>query len=115
MATDCVFCKIASGEIPADIVYEDADLLAFRDLNPQAPVHLLIIPRKHIPSLDGLWDEDSGIVGKIATVARDLARELGIAEEGYRLVTNCGPQAGQTVLHLHFHLLGGRNLGWPPG
>ncbi len=115
MATDCVFCKIASEEIPADLLYEDDDVLAFRDLNPQAPVHVLIIPRKHIRSLDSLWDADTEIIGKIAILARDLARRLGVAESGYRLVNNCGIQAGQTVPHLHFHLLGGRNLGWPPG
>ncbi len=115
MTTDCIFCKIAKGEMKADIVYEDDQVVAFRDLNPQAPVHILIIPRKHIPSLDGLWDQDANIVGRIATVARDIARKLGVSEDGYRLVNNCGEQAGQTVLHLHFHLLGGRNLGWPPG
>ncbi|MBO8127418.1 MAG: histidine triad nucleotide-binding protein [Firmicutes bacterium] len=115
MTTDCVFCKIAKGELSADVVYEDDKVMAFRDLNPQAPVHVLIIPKKHIPSLDSLWDEDAGVVGHIAIVARDIARKLEVHKGGYRLVNNCGEQAGQTVPHLHFHLLGGRNLGWPPG
>jgi histidine triad (HIT) family protein len=113
--TDCLFCKIANKELAADIVFEDGTTLAFRDINPQAPVHLLIIPKKHIPSLSHLSPEDRELVGHIHLVAKDLAAKEGIAEDGYRLVVNCNSAAGQTVFHLHFHLLGGRNLTWPPG
>jgi histidine triad (HIT) family protein len=113
--TDCLFCKIVNKELAADIVYEDETTLAFRDINPQAPVHLLIIPKKHIPSLSQLSPEDRELVGHIHLVAKDLAAREGIAEDGYRLVVNCNSAAGQTVFHLHFHLLGGRNFSWPPG
>lgn len=113
--TDCLFCKIANKELAADIVYEDGTTLAFRDVNPQAPVHLLIIPKKHIPSLSQLSPEDRELIGHIHLVAKDLAFKEGIAEDGYRLVANCNSAAGQTVFHLHFHLLGGRNFSWPPG
>ena len=113
---DCIFCKIASGEIPADIVYVDDHILAFRDLAPQAPVHVLIIPKIHIASLDDLDDSDvqKELMGHIISKTREIAAQLGL-ENGYRLVNNCGEDALQTVKHLHFHLLGGRRMGWPPG
>ncbi|MFH1842144.1 MAG: histidine triad nucleotide-binding protein [bacterium] len=112
---DCLFCDIATGRIPCDEVYADADFLAFRDINPQAPTHVLIIPRRHIGSLAELTGEDSELMGKFTIVAAKLAAELGLAPNGYRWVINCGPDAFQTVPHLHLHLLGGRKLGWPPG
>ena len=112
---DCLFCKICSGDIPAEIVMETDDIVAFRDINPQAPTHILIIPRKHIPTINDLGEEDAGIVDKVFLAARDLAREEGLAEPGYRVVMNCNAAAGQTVFHIHLHLLGGRDLGWPPG
>ena len=111
----CVFCQIADGEIPADIVHRDDDCVAFRDLNPQAPVHILIVPTRHIESVDKMDASDAPVLGKMATVARDLARREGIDQAGYRLVINCNEGAGQTVFHLHLHLLGGRAFGWPPG
>jgi histidine triad (HIT) family protein len=112
---DCLFCRIASGEIPADVVLSDPDVLAFRDISPQAPTHILIIPRKHIASVSELEPEDGELIGKLFIVARDLARQEGISEGGYRMVVNAGADAGQTVFHIHLHLLGGRGLGWPPG
>jgi histidine triad (HIT) family protein len=112
--SDCLFCRIAAGEIPADAVYEDDDLIAFRDISPQAPVHVLVVPRRHLASLDDAAEEDAALLGRILLVTRRLARELGI-ESGYRVVNNCGPSAGQSVFHIHFHLLGGRPMGWPPG
>jgi histidine triad (HIT) family protein len=112
--SDCLFCKIAAGEIPAKIAYEDDDLIAFHDINPQAPVHLLIVPRRHIASLDEAGDGDGALLGKILLTLQRLARELKI-DSGYRVVTNCGASAGQSVFHIHFHLLGGRAMGWPPG
>ena len=112
---DCLFCKIVAGEIPADIVHETDDTLAFRDINPQAPVHILIIPRKHIATINDLDDADKAIVGSLFTAARDIAAAEGLAEEGYRVVMNCNEAAGQTVFHIHLHLLGGRRMGWPPG
>jgi len=111
----CIFCKIVDGEIPADIVHSDDDCIAFQDLNPQAPVHILVIPRRHIESIDAMEDSDAPILGRMTTVARDIAREKGIEEAGYRLVLNCNEGAGQTVFHLHMHLLGGRDFRWPPG
>ena len=113
--THCLFCRIVDGEIPADIVRSDPDVVAFRDINPKAPTHILIIPRKHIASVTDLADEDHAIVGKLFLAARDLAREEGVSTGGYRMVVNAGPQAGQTVFHIHLHLLGGRDMGWPPG
>jgi histidine triad (HIT) family protein len=113
--TDTIFGKIARGEIPADLVYEDEDLVAFRDLNPQAPVHLLVIPRKPIPTLNDAGPEDAELIGKLFLAAARVAREAGIAERGYRTVVNCNAAAGQTVFHLHLHVLGGRPLQWPPG
>lgn len=112
---DCIFCKIASGEIPVQKIYEDEDIIAFNDINPEAPMHLLIIPKEHISSLQMVDVPNAGIIAKIFCVIPSLTKKLGIDESGYRVVTNCGEQGGQTVMHLHFHLLGGRNLGWPPG
>ena len=113
--TDCIFCKIAAGEIPADIIYEDEDVLVFRDLNPQAPVHVLIIPRRHIATLNDLQREDAELIGKMSLVAKTVAEQEGIAREGYRTVFNCNAGAGQTVFHIHMHMLGGRPMNWPPG
>lgn len=112
---DCIFCKIAQGEIPSNIVYEDDKILAFKDLSPQAPVHILLIPKEHIKSANDLDEDNSHIVGHIFTIANKLAKELEIADAGYRIVNNCGENGGQTVGHLHFHLLGGRKFSWPPG
>ena len=111
---DCIFCKIAAGDIPAKKAYEDDQCLAFYDLDPQAPVHVLLIPKQHIASVKELTEENSGVVAHIFTVAAKLAGELGL-ENGYRIVNNCGEDGGQTVQHLHFHLLGGRSMAWPPG
>jgi histidine triad (HIT) family protein len=113
--TDCIFCRIAAGTIPADRVFEDERAVAFRDLNPQAPVHILVIPKRHIAGLDDLTDADGDTVGGLVIIARRIAHEQGLEERGWRLVVNAGPDAGQTVFHLHLHLLGGRTLGWPPG
>ncbi len=112
---DCLFCKIINGEIPSKKVYEDEKVYAFHDISPAAPVHVLIIPKTHIPSANALTEENAAVVGHIFTVAASIAKELGIAEKGYRIVNNCGEDGGQTVHHLHFHLLGGRSLQWPPG
>lgn len=110
-----IFSKIIRKEIPADLVHEDDQCIAFRDINPQAPTHILIIPRKEIRNIDEMADEDAPLLGHLLRVARDVAREQGLAEGGYRLVVNNGAAAGQTVWHLHVHLLGGRALSWPPG
>ena len=112
---DCLFCKIIKGEIPSSKVYEDELIYAFRDIEPQAPVHILIIPKQHIASANELNEENSAIVGHIFSVAAKIAKSEGIAEGGYRIVNNCGADGGQTVGHLHFHMLGGRSLAWPPG
>lgn len=113
---DCIFCKIVAGDIPADIVYRDDHVVAFRDINPGAPQHLLVIPCRHIASMTDLTPDDGPLLASIYTTATKVARELGLEESGgYRFVTNVGPNAGQSVFHLHFHLLGGRQLGWPPG
>jgi histidine triad (HIT) family protein len=104
---NCLFCKIAAKEIPSTIVYEDEDVVAFKDIAPQVPVHIVLVPRVHCAGLDDLGPETAPVVGRIALAARELAGRLGIAASGYRLVANCGPDAGQTVHHLHFHLLGG--------
>ncbi|MCM8710407.1 histidine triad nucleotide-binding protein [Clostridium sp. SYSU_GA19001] len=111
----CLFCSIIEGKIPCEKVYEDEMVLAFKDINPEAPIHVLIIPKKHINSINDLEDKHENLIGHIYTVCKKIAAELGIAESGYRVVTNCGANAGQTVYHIHFHLLGGRNLNWPPG
>jgi len=113
--SDDLFLKIISREIPADIVFEDDDVLAFRDVNPQAPLHVLIIPKTHIRTINDMQTQDVEIFGKLFFVARKIATEQGIAEDGYRVVMNCNSAAGQTVFHVHLHLLGGRNFAWPPG
>lgn len=109
---DCLFCKIVSKEIPADIVYEDEKFLSFKDINPIAPIHLLIIPKKHILSLDQSDDSDTGLMGELLMAARKIAKTIGVGESGYRLVLNVGRDAGQSVNHLHLHLLGGKKLSW---
>jgi histidine triad (HIT) family protein len=111
----CLFCRIAAGEIPARKVYEDDDVYAFHDINPQAPTHILIVPRKHIPTLDDIEGADYGIVATVFARAVQIARDLQLDGDGYRIVANNGAAAGQTVFHIHFHLLGGRTFGWPPG
>ena len=107
---DCIFCQIVAGKIPSDIVYQDEEVAAFRDINPQAPVHLLIIPKKHIPSLAHLSETELPLVGHMVNTANELAKMEGISEKGYRLTINCGKEGGQLVPHLHMHLLGGRKL-----
>jgi len=111
---DCIFCKIASGQLRSDIVFEDEDVIAFKDLNPVAPVHLLLIPKKHFESLNDIEKADDALAAKLLKTIYEIARNEGI-EAGYRVVTNIGESAGQSVKHLHFHILGGRNLNWPPG
>lgn len=111
MAENCIFCAIAKGEIPSNMVYQDEEVVAFADINPRAPVHLLVVPRRHIPSLAEVGKEDTGLMGHLLSVASDLAREKGLVAGGFRLVVNCGRNGGQEVFHLHFHLLGGRPLG----
>lgn len=113
--TDCLFCKIRDGEIPADIIFENDELLAFNDVNPQAPVHILIIPKKHISTINDLEDNDEQIMGKLFTAAKIIAQQKNVSDDGYRLVTNCNEKAGQTVFHIHMHLLAGRAMTWPPG
>ncbi len=113
--SDCIFCKIAAGEIPADKVYEDDQVVGFRDLNPQAPVHVLLIPRRHIATLNDLAEGDEVLVGHLYRAAARVAADEGLAERGYRTVMNCNAEGGQTVFHIHLHLLGGRQMGWPPG
>ncbi|MBR0112591.1 MAG: histidine triad nucleotide-binding protein [Clostridia bacterium] len=110
----CIFCKIISGEIPSAKVYEDDKVLAFKDLEPQAPVHVLIIPKQHIESMAAITPENSAVVAHIFEVAAIIAKENGL-ENGFRVVSNCGESAGQSVMHLHFHLMGGRDFGWPAG
>jgi len=111
MAEPCIFCRIVAGEVPSDIVYQDEDFLAFRDISPQAPTHVLIIPKTHITSLAQLTEEQQELAGRLIIIARKLAEKEGIAKRGYRLVINCGPEGGQLVPHLHLHLIGGRKLG----
>ena len=110
MAEDCIFCKIANHEIPSEFVFEDDRVVAFKDLNPVAPVHVLIVPKDHRLNLSRYTEEDEALLGHILTVAGHIARELGLEESGYRVITNAGPDAGQTVMHTHFHLIGGRKL-----
>jgi histidine triad (HIT) family protein len=112
---ECLFCRIASGEIPAAVTYQDDLVVAFRDISPQAPTHVLLIPRKHVASLSHLSVAEDAIVGHLVRIAAQIAENEGVSAGGYRLVANCGPEAGQSVDHVHFHLLGGRPLGWPPG
>jgi histidine triad (HIT) family protein len=111
----CLFCRIALGEIPSKKVYEDGDVVAFHDINPQAPTHVVVIPRKHIASLDDMTEADAATVGTTLVRLAQIARDLHLNSDGYRVVVNHGEAAGQTVFHIHFHLLGGRNFGWPPG
>ena len=113
--TDCLFCKLAAGQVPATILFQDDTLVAFKDINPQAPLHLLIIPRRHIASLNGLSDADDALVGSMARLAAAMAKEHGYDGPGYRIVFNTNRDAGQTVFHIHLHLLAGRPLAWPPG
>ena len=112
---DCLFCKIINGDIPADIVYQDDDVVGFRDVNPQAPTHILFIPKKHISTVNDLETSDAELVGKLYLAAKKVANDEGFADEGYRLVMNCNAGAGQTVFHIHLHVLAGRGLTWPPG
>lgn len=115
MADDCIFCKIAAGEVPAQRVYDADGIIGFEDLNPQAPVHTLVVPREHIATVNDLEPAHAGLVGGLVLAARSIAAQKGLAESGYRLVLNCGQGAGQSVFHLHLHLLGGRRMQWPPG
>jgi histidine triad (HIT) family protein len=112
---DCIFCKIAKKEIPSKMVHEDQDCVAFEDLNPQAPTHVLVVPKKHIATLNDLGAEDEALLGKLHRTAAAIAKTRGLADRGWRAVMNCNREAGQTVFHLHLHLLGGRVMGWPPG
>ena len=111
----CLFCRIASGEIPASKVYEDDEVMAFNDINPQAPLHVLVIPKRHISTTNDLSTQDDALIGTLVRRAATIAREKGYADRGYRSVLNCNAEAGQTVFHIHLHLLAGRGLGWPPG
>jgi len=113
--SDCLFCKIAAKNIPSKVIYEDEMLIAIEDINPSAPVHVLLIPKKHIASLHDTGDADKSLLGHIQLIAAQIAREQNIATDGYRLVNNCGIMGGQEVMHLHYHLLGGREMLWPPG
>ena len=115
MISDCIFCKIAAGQIPSRRVHEDEQVFAFEDINPQAPVHVLVIPRKHIRTLNDLNEEDDLIIGRMIRTTAQIARERGVAQSGYRVVANCNAHAGQSVWHVHLHMVGGRTLNWPPG
>ena len=113
--SDCLFCKMVSGEIPPDIVYEDDEVLGFRDIEPQAPTHVLVIPKTHIATINDLQDNHSDLVGKLYLAAKKIAVDEGIDDDGFRTVMNCNAGAGQTVFHIHLHVLGGRPMKWPPG
>ncbi|VAW74058.1 Bis(5'-nucleosyl)-tetraphosphatase (asymmetrical) [hydrothermal vent metagenome] len=113
--TDCLFCKMVTGEIKPDTVYEDEDVLAFRDINPQAPTHVLVVPKQHVATLNDLDKSNIHLVGKMMLAATAIAEQEGFAEQGYRTVMNCNADGGQTVFHIHLHLLGGRIMHWPPG
>ena len=113
--TDCIFCKIVAGGVPAAVVYDDDQVLAFRDIQPEAPVHIIIIPKRHIATLNDLTPADAELIGRMHLAARQVALDLGVADSGYRTLINCNRDAGQYVFHVHMHLLAGRNLGWPPG
>lgn len=113
--SDCVFCRIAAGEIPARVVFADEDIVVFHDIAPRAPTHLLVIPRRHIPSLDAAAPEDAELLGRLLLAAGAAARGAGLVAGGYRVVNNCGAGAGQSVFHIHLHVLGGRPFNWPPG
>ena len=112
---ECVFCKMVAGEIRPDLVYQDEHVIAFRDINPQAPTHVLVVPREHIATLNDLTPGNASLIGRMYLAARAVAHQEGIAERGYRTLINCNPEAGQTVYHLHLHVLGGRHMRWPPG
>lgn len=112
---DCIFCKIVKGDIPSTKVYEDDKVYCFKDISPEAPVHVLIIPKEHISNLNEINEENSKVISHIFIVTKKIVKELGISESGYRVISNCGEDGGQTVKHIHFHILGGRNLQWPPG
>ena len=112
---DCLFCKIAAKQIPSKVVHDDNDVFAFEDINPQAPVHVLIIPKKHVATLNDLEKDDCEALSRVYMAAKKIALDRGVADSGFRVVANCNADAGQTVFHLHFHLLGGRKFGWPPG
>ena len=112
---DCLFCKIVAGQIPASIVFQDDHVVAFKDITPRAPTHVLIVPRRHIASLNDLVADDDALVGEMVRTAATIAKEEGLADRGYRTVFNCNADAGQTVFHIHLHLLGGRAMAWPPG
>ena len=111
----CLFCKMVSGDITPDVVYENDDLLAFRDINPQAPLHVLVVPKIHIATINDLGPEHAELVGRLYLAAARIAADQGVAQEGFRTLMNCNARAGQTVFHIHLHLLAGRDLGWPPG
>jgi histidine triad (HIT) family protein len=113
--SNCLFCRIAAGEIPAKLAYEDDDVVAFHDINPQAPLHVVIIPRKHIAMINDIEAADAELVGKLYLAAKKIVADAGYADDGYRVVMNCGADAGQSVFHIHLHLLAGRHLTWPPG
>ena len=113
--SDCLFCKILEGEIQADIVFENDDVLAFRDVNPKAPTHILIIPRKHISTTNDLTENHELVMGRLFSAAKIIATQEGVSDDGYRMVVNCNENAGQTVFHIHMHLLAGRSMSWPPG
>lgn len=112
---DCLFCKLVNGDIPATILYQDEDVIAFEDIMPKAPTHFLVIPKRHISTLNDLTDEDAQLVGKLPIVAAKVAKQIGISDDGYRVVMNCNEMGGQTVYHIHMHVLGGRAMTWPPG
>ena len=112
---DCIFCKIGKGQISSDIIYEDDKVVAFNDVNPQAPIHFLVIPKEHIESVNNIDNNNSNLVSHIYIIIARLAKELGIEEDGYRIINNCGEFGGQTVPHIHFHVLAGRKFEWPPG
>jgi len=113
--SDCIFCKIVNGDIPADIVYENDNVIAFKDMNPQAPMHVLVIPKKHISTINDIESEDAVIIGEMTLAAKAIAADFGYSERGFRTVMNCNAEAGQTVFHIHLHVLGGRAMTWPPG
>lgn len=115
MGADCIFCKIAAKDIPVDLLFEDDSVVAFRDIKPQAPVHVVIIPKSHVPAVNDLTARDEALAGRMVLAARKVAKDLGISDSGYRIVFNCNKDAGQEVFHIHAHLLGGRKFAWPPG
>lgn len=113
--SDCLFCKMIAGDIPTDVVYQDDDVFAFRDINPQAPLHVLIVPKNHIATINDLQSDHAQLIGKLFLAAKKIAADEGVSEPGYRTVMNCNAEAGQSVYHIHLHLLAGRQMSWPPG